>query len=154
MPLSIGSHGKYKAQVQLTEKYRSIQAAINPVGSKYRRAGQVTGLLFRSNNDASHPDLLGQWTTAGSTYYLSEGEQIVDLKPTTVKPLERQIARLALSQVNGITIITNYKKITWNLNTVGLFLEEHIEESHFKRTIIEVCWEFNAIFDRIICIYK
>ncbi|KAJ8071256.1 hypothetical protein OCU04_001591 [Sclerotinia nivalis] len=155
MPLGgIKNHGQYQSRVPLGKKYLSVQASINPTMSKYRRAGQVTGLLFRSNNDPSHPDLLGQWTGAGTTYNLEEGEQIVDLEVTTVKPICKQMSRSCLSQVEGITIMTNRRMIKWGPSMWEGCEQELQGVYHYKSVMAEAIWEFNAMFDRVLCVHQ
>src|SRR3954453_18202469 len=111
MPLgAFKTHGEHRSCLELGKKYRSVQVSINPITStKYRRAGQVTGLLFRSGD--SRPKLLGQWTGAGNTCVLEEDEQILALEFTTCKP--RLVARPGLSQVEGVTLVTNLKRVDW-----------------------------------------
>ncbi|ESZ99101.1 hypothetical protein SBOR_0511 [Sclerotinia borealis F-4128] len=113
IPLAIKNHGQHQSHMLLRKKYQSIQASISPAITMYRRAGQVTGLLFRTNDDPSHPEILGQWTGTGTTYTLEEGEQIMDLEVTTTTPIRKQRARFGLSQVDGITIMTNRRRIRW-----------------------------------------
>jgi hypothetical protein len=155
MPLGgIRNHGQHQSRILLRKKYQSVQASINPVISRYRRAGQVTGLLFRSSNDRSHPDLLGQWTGAGATYDLNEGEQIVDLEITTIKPICKQRERPGLSQVKAITVVTNCRRIGWGPRTPGVCGPELVDMDQCKHIITEAVWDFNAIFDRVLCIYQ
>ncbi|KAF4637822.1 hypothetical protein G7Y89_g243 [Cudoniella acicularis] len=151
MPLGgIRNLGQQQSRLLLEKKYQSVQASINPVMSKYRRADQVTGLLFRSNHDRSHPDLLGQWTGLGETYNLGEDEQILGLEVTTIKPRYKLMAR-PLSQVEGITVVTNLMRITWRK---GVCTQELAGLDQGKRGITEVLWDFNAIFDRVQCSYQ
>jgi hypothetical protein len=149
MPLGgINYHGQFQSRVLLRRRYQSVQASINPVTLKYRRAGQVTGLLFRSGDDPNHPDVLGQWTGPGAVYDLDEDEQIVDLELTTAKPTCRQRARPGLLQIVGVTLVTNLRRLNWGPRTTDVCGRK--EEDHI---ITEVSWEFNAIFDRVICSY-
>ena len=155
MPLGgIRNHGQYQSRILLGKKYQSVEASINPAISKYRRAGQVTGLLFRSSDDPSHPDVLGQWTGAGTVYNLNEGEQIMDLEVTTAEPLCKQKARSGLSQVEGVTIVTNRRRIKWNPGTTGVWELDPPSVDQCKKNITEVLWEFNAIFDRVLRNYQ
>jgi hypothetical protein len=154
MPLGgIRNHGEHHSRLLLQKKYQSIQASINPIASKYRRAGQVTGLIFRSRDDISHPDLLGQWTGSGETYYLDEGEQILDLEVTMTTPRRKLPARPGLSQVEHICLVTNLRRISWDLGTIQICNEELFEMDQSKHGITEVLWDFNAIFDRVQCVY-
>jgi hypothetical protein len=153
MPLGgIRNHGQHQSRLRLWKKYRSIQASVNPVASKYRRAGQVTGLLFRSSEDEGHPDLLGQYTGVGGSCDLEQGEQIVDLRVTTIKPIRKERSRLALSQVEGIIILTNRRRISWSSMAMGA-CEQELEGTN-QHKITEATWEFNAMFDRVKCIYN
>ena len=105
MPLGgIRNHGRYRSRVSLRQQYKSIQASLNQTRSRYRRIGQVTGLLFYSSHDPDHPDLLGQWTGAGEIYELQKDEQIVDVGVTTIQPIQQQRSRYGLSQVESITL--------------------------------------------------
>src|ERR1700710_2655539 len=88
MPLGgFKNHGQYQSRLRFRKRYQSVQASVNPIASKHRRAGQVTGLLLRSSDDQGYPDLPGQYTGPGNSYDLEEGEQIVDLEFTMVKPI-------------------------------------------------------------------
>ncbi|RDL40331.1 uncharacterized protein BP5553_00310 [Venustampulla echinocandica] len=153
MPLGdIRNHGQHQSRILLGKKYQSVQASINPVESNYRRAGQVTGLLFRTTADQSHPELLGQWTGAGDTYYLNEGEQIVDLEVTTAKPIRKQMSRRRLSQVKNITIVTNQRRVKWDL--AGTLIWGGgcvVDMNQGTHSVTEILWEFNAMFDRVQC---
>jgi hypothetical protein len=145
MPLGgIKNHGEHQSWLQLKRKYRSVQVSINPVTLRYRRAGQVTGLLFRSGHD--RPDLLGQWTGAGDTCVLEEDEQILALEFTMCKP--GLVARPGLSQVQGVTLVTNLKRVDWGPSRP----RELVGKSHCQQRMIEITWDFNAIFDRLCCI--
>ncbi|KAL5330349.1 hypothetical protein ACEPPN_003876 [Leptodophora sp. 'Broadleaf-Isolate-01'] len=142
MPLGgIKNHGEHRTCVQLNKKYWSVQVSINPVTStKHRRAGQVTGLLFRSSDGRS--GLLGQCTGAGDTYVLEENEQILALEFTTRKP--KLLARPGLLQVEGTTLITNLKRVNWGLRRP----RELAGKGHSQQQMVQVRWDFSAIFDR------
>ena len=115
MPLGgIRNHGQYLSRIIIGKKYKSVQASFNPATSKYRRAGQVTGLLFRSSDDPGHPDLLGQWIGTGTAYDFEEDERITDLEFSTAAPICKQRARPGLSQIQGITIVTNRRRLEWS----------------------------------------
>lgn len=115
MPIGvIRNLGEHRSRLLLEKKYQSVQASINAVMSKYRRAGQVPGLLFHSNDDKSYPYLLGQWTGAGGTYDLEEGEQILVLEATMCNPRCRLPEPPGRSQAEGITVVTNQRRISWN----------------------------------------
>jgi len=148
MPLGqIKKHGEFKSQLLLKRRPQSIQASINTVMTKYRCTGQVTGLLFRSGNEKSHPDLLGQWTGAGETYDLEEDEWIVDLVVTKTKPRCVPVARPGLSQVKGITVVTNRRRMEWGSGTAQVC--DISDADRCEQNISEVTWDFNAIFDRV-----
>ncbi len=150
MPLGgIRNHGEYRSHLRL-KKYQSIQASINPVASRYRRAGQVTGLLFRSSGDKDYPDLLGQYSGTGASFDLGEGEHIVDLKVTTIKPIRQERFQIGLSQVDGVIVITNRRRICWNATIAGACEREMAGLDHEIR---EATWEFSAMYDRVKCIY-
>ncbi|CZR64879.1 uncharacterized protein PAC_14779 [Phialocephala subalpina] len=84
MPFSgIRNHREQNSQLFLAGQYAAVQALVNTTESKYRRMGQVTGLLFYSSNDEGHPNLLGQWTGAGEVYRLEKG---LGLDVTTISP--------------------------------------------------------------------
>ncbi|KAF8847836.1 hypothetical protein BDZ45DRAFT_811261 [Acephala macrosclerotiorum] len=152
MPLGgIKNHGEQNSQLFLADQYAAVQASINATESKYRRMGQVTGLLFRLNNNEGHPKLLGQWTGAGEVYRLEEGEQILDLDFTTTSPICSIPARPGLSQVESITLVTDMRKITWNPATAPAFEVEPTDQVMHKVT--KVVWDFNAVFDRVKCSY-
>ena len=148
MPLGgIRKHGEFKCRLLLDRRYQSVQASVNTVLTKYRRAGQVTGLLFRSEN-SSYPELLGQLTGTGETYDLEEDEWIIDLRVTTTKPLCNPMVRPGLSQIEGITIVTNRKRIECGLGIVQVC---NISDT---QRISEITWDFNAIFDRVRWTYR
>lgn len=153
MPLGgIWDHGVYISYLRFKKTYYSVQPSLNPTDSDYRFAGQFTGLLFRSNDDTDHPDLLGQWTGPGPVYNLDEGERVVDLIVKTTKPRRKVMARLALSQVASITVVTNTRKIHLGPKTA-----DNCDEMHMPRcmyVVAEVRWEFNAIFDRLRFMYN
>lgn len=152
MPLGgFRNHGCHRTRILLGKKYRSVQASISHVASRYRRVGQVTGLLFRSSDNPDHPDLLGQWTGPGALYEFDEGERILGLDFTTIKPIQKQRTRSGLSQVAGIAISTNRKKMHWSQEFNG---QEILDVTQCKQSITEVSWEFNAMFDRVRCIYQ
>ena len=67
---------------------------------------KLLGLLFRSHDDPAHPNLLGQWTGSGPIFDIKEDEWIVDFIFKTTKPRRKVMARLALSQVTSITLVT------------------------------------------------
>jgi hypothetical protein len=148
MPLGgIKNHGEHRSWLQLKRRYRSVQVSINPATStKHRRANQVTGLLFRSGD--GRPDLLGQWTGAGDTCVLEEDEQILALEFTTRKP--GLAARPGLSQVEGISLVTNLKRVNWGPSRP----RELAGKGHSQQRIVEITWDFNAIFDRPRCIWS
>ncbi len=147
MPLGgIKNHGEHRSCLRLEKEYQSIQVSINPTTSKYRRAGQVTGLLFRSSHDKR--DLLGQWMGAGDTCVLEEDEQILALEITTRKL--RLLARPGLSQVEGITLVTNLKRVDWGPSGP----RETVGKGHSQQRLVEITWDFNAIFDRLRCIWS
>ncbi|KAF4637138.1 hypothetical protein G7Y89_g928 [Cudoniella acicularis] len=153
MPLGgLWDHGEQRSCLFFAKQFSSIQASVNMTESKYRRVGQVTGLLFHSS-DEGYPDLLGQWTGAGETYYFEVGERILDLSVATIKPKEKILIRAQLSQVEGITVVTNRKKITWS-RTAPRFKVEFIITNQWRQKISEVSWDFNAIFDRVKCNYS
>ncbi|RFU34762.1 hypothetical protein B7463_g1519, partial [Scytalidium lignicola] len=145
----IGSHGVYRSRISLEKNYSSIQASISLVASKYRRVGQVTGVFFRSNHDISHPDLLGQWTGEGEIYHFKEGEQILDLEVTMIKPACKLPPRAGLKQVKEVTIVTNQRKVSWGQDTMQIHDRDLIDTSQDEDRISEILWEFNAIFDRV-----
>ncbi|KAH8807076.1 hypothetical protein F5884DRAFT_788462 [Xylogone sp. PMI_703] len=147
---NIRDHGEYQSRVLLKRNYRSVQACINPAASKYREAGQLTGLLFRSNDaDLSYPTLLGQWTGGESEIYsLEDGEQIVNLELTTTKPRGPLPMRMGLSQVKSVAIVTNRVKVTWN-NFGQVCKQAFTNISEDDHTVLEVVWVFNAIFDHV-----
>ena len=148
MPLGqIKKHGEFRGRLLLKRGPQSIHASISTVMTKYRRVGQVTGLLFRSGNDRSHPDLLGQWTGAGETYDLEEDEWIVDLMVTTTKPRRKLLERPGLSQVEGLTVFTNRRRMEWSSGTAQVC--DISDAGRFEKKISEVTWDFNAIFDRV-----
>ncbi len=154
MPLGgLRNHGEQRSCLFFAKHFSSIQASVSMTESKYRRVGQVTGLLFHSS-DKSYPDLLGQWTGTGETYYFEAGEQILDLSVATIKPKENISIRAQLSQVEGVTVVTNRKKITWNRTIAPRFEVEFIITNQWIQKISEVSWDFNAIFDRVKCSYS
>ena len=155
MPLGgIRSHGAYRSHLLFKKTYRSIQASLNPVVSSYRTAGQVTGLLFRSSCNEAHSDLLGQLTGSGPSYDLDEAEQILDLEFTTMKPRRPVLARHSLSQVASITVVTNLRRICWGLNARKGCVPKLADLAGSEHRIIEACWDFNAMFDRLRCTYS
>lgn len=141
----VGNHGQHQSHLRLSKNYQSVQASVNFVVSKHRRVGQVTGLLFRSRDNA-YPDLLGQLTGLGDIYDLEEDEEIVDLQFTTARPISLQRSRIGLSQVEGITVVTNRRKFSWGPKTSGEVGYRPL--GPYAKTK-EVTWVFNAIFDRI-----
>lgn len=152
MPLSMKGHGAYHSRVLFKEKYHSIQASLSPTTtSTFRPAGHVTGLLFRSDAQKAYPDLLGQWTGPGPSYILGEAEQILGLIVETAKPGRRLLRRPPLSQVTNISVVTNLRKIHLG-GEIGR--EEPIGRSLNENRIVEAHWEFNALFDRVRCVYK
>ena len=122
--------------------------------TKYQYTKQVTGLLFCSSNDKNHPDLLGQWIGASKSCDLEEGEQIVDLVVITTKPTFKSTACSGLSQVEGITVVTNRRRINWGSGAVQVCGGGLIDVGRSEHRLSEVVWEFNAIFDRVRCIYR
>ena len=152
MPLGgIRNHGVCRSHLPFEKRYRSVQASLNPVDSNYRSAGQVTGLLFHPIDDPAHPDLLGQWTGAGPVYNFDEAERILDLAVMTAKPRRKVMERSALSQVASIIVVTNKRRIHLGPQTADV-CDQLISRS--KHEIIEVLWDFNAMFDRLRCIYN
>ena len=151
MPLGgIRSHGEVKHKLQLGRRFKSIQASINSVSTKYRAERQVTGLIFQAEADR-YPELLGQLTGLGTIFTFEEDEWLVDFGITTTRPLDWRLCRVrpTLSQVKELTIITNLRSFTWpsqisqslqNIPAVGLD----------NRRLSEITWEFNAIYDRVI----
>jgi len=141
----IKNHRKFKCRLLLHRRLQSVQISVNTVLTKYRRVGQVTGLLFRSGN-SSYPELLGQLTGIGKTYDLDKDEWIIDLKVTTTKPLCRQAVELRprLSQVEGIAIVTNRRRIEWDSEIPV----DHISDTDLQK-VSEITWEFNTIWDRV-----
>jgi len=91
--------------------------------------------------------LLGQWTGAGATYDLDESEWIVDLVVTTTKPICNPAARSGLSQVEGIIIVTNRRRMEWGPGTAQVCNTSATDWC--ERRISEITWDFNAIFDRV-----
>ena len=145
-------HGEFKCRLLLDRRLHSIQASVNTVWTKYRRVGQVTGLLLRLE-DSSYPELLGQLTGTGETYDLEEDEWIVDLKVTTTKPLGRRTFRPWLSQMEGITIVTNRWRIEWGSEIVQP-VSDISDTDLYKQKVSEITWEFNAMFDRVQWTYR
>lgn len=149
------AHGEHQSCVFFTKRYRSVQVLLNPAGLKYRWAGHVAGLLFRPSDDTAYPSLLGQWTGAnGPTYDLHEDETILDLVVTTTRPRGRIRWRPSLSQVVDITLITNLREIHLGLETTRPGEQEAMGMPHGKHGVIGARWEFNALFDRVRCIYE
>lgn len=132
-----------------------MQASLYPADLEYRYAGHVAGLLFRSSNNTAYPDLLGQWTdTSGPIYELYENETILDLAVTTTRPRHEILSRPTLSQVIDITLRTNLRKICLGQETTASVKQEIIGMSHSKDRVIGARWDFNAIFNRVRCIYE
>lgn len=151
MPLGgVRDHGEHRSRLKLTNHFRSIQASVLKQTSEFRRMGQVTGLLFRSENDEGYPELIGQWTGPGETYHLEEGEQILGLEIFEIKPRYRIPSRQGLLQVDGITVVTNQRRISWNRRTASGFVVEMTTEQKGP-SVREISWDFNAIFDRVKC---
>ena len=141
-----------RSHLLFEKRHHSVQASINPTDSNYRRAGQVTGLLFRSFDDIAHPDLIGQWTGAGPVYNFDEAERILDLVVmTTAKPRRKVMVRSALSQVVSIMVVTNARKIHLGPRTADV-CDQLMSRS--ENSIREVFWDFNAMFDRLRCVYN
>jgi hypothetical protein len=145
MPLDIKNHGESHLRIDFRKNYRSVQACINLHPSEYRRSGQMAGLVFYATTEHRYPDLLGQFASFGKTYDLEEGERIVDLVVAWTKPKCRIASRLGLSQVAGVTVLTNRRRLSWTP-------EAQVCSPNSGR-ITEVIWDFNAIFDRVQCIY-
>lgn len=149
------SHGEHQSRVLFTKRYRSVQASLYLADLEYRSAGHVAGLLFRLSDDTAYPDLLGQWTdTSGPIYSFYENETILDLSVTTTRPRRLILSRPALSQVVDITLRTNLRKICLGQETIAPVEQEIIGMSHSKHRVIGARWDFNAIFDRVRCIYE
>lgn len=148
MPLGrIKSHGEFKNHYLPDRWLQSIQASVTTAMTKYRRVGQVTGLLFRSGSNR-YPELLGQLTGTGETYNLVENEWVVDLKITTTKPLSVAMVSTGLSQIESITIVTNRRRIGWGLNILQPVCD-NLDSDLCKQKVSKITWEFNAIFDRV-----
>ena len=98
----------------------------------------------------AHPDLLGQCTGAGPIYELDETEQILNLIVKTTKPRRKVMARPPLSQIVSITIVTNARIIH-----LGPGAADASDQSLMpRRKVVEVFWEFNAMFDWLRFVYK
>ncbi|PVH75964.1 hypothetical protein DL98DRAFT_373857, partial [Cadophora sp. DSE1049] len=151
MPLGgVRDHGEHRSRLKITNRFCSIQASVLKQPSEYRRMGQVTGLLLRSENEdgEGYPELIGQWTNPGEIYHLEEGERILALEISELKPRYRIPNRQGLSQVDGISVVTNQRRISWNRSTVSAFVVETTEEQKGPM-VEEIFWDFNAIFDRV-----
>ncbi|PQE26243.1 hypothetical protein CJF30_00000989 [Rutstroemia sp. NJR-2017a BBW] len=103
----------YKSCIILgKQNYQSIQASISPAATKYRPAGQVSGLLFFSRDDPTHPEILGQWTGPGPLYHLEKGEQLIRCEASTTGSIAQQDPRR--SEFEGVTVVTTNKTIRWS----------------------------------------
>jgi hypothetical protein len=143
----------YKSRIVLGKKYyQSIQASISPAATKYRRAGQVSGLLFFSYDDPTNPEMLGQWTGPGPVYHLKKGEHFISFEASTTGPLPWQ-ARWK-SQVEGITVATTAKTIRWGSAGMEVLEEESPAAHPHEGTATAVVWEFNASSDLVCCTYE
>jgi len=136
------SHGQQKSRLLLNQIYYSVQASTNPAMTRYRRFGQVTGLLSKTDED--HPHLLGQWSGTGETYYLEEVERIIDLIIGMDQPINRPLTNIGLLQVAGIIMLTDTRRISW-----GPSISDICERR--DGDLAEVIWEHNAIYDRVTC---
>ncbi|KAH6719313.1 hypothetical protein BKA61DRAFT_597333 [Leptodontidium sp. MPI-SDFR-AT-0119] len=151
LPLGgIRDHGEHRSRLKITKRVCSIQASVLKQPSEYRRMGQVTGLLFRFENEDGKgcPELIGQWTNPGEICHLEEGEQILSLDISEMKPRCRIPSRQGLLQVGGMTVVTDRRRISWNRSTESGFVVELTAEQKGPM-IREISWEFNAIFDRV-----
>lgn len=143
----MGKHGDITRRLKLDGKIRAVQVSVNTVPTRYRRAGQATGLLLHAA-DSNHPELLGQLTGAGETYELEEDEWIADLKVTTTEPDNVIVAHEELSQIEGLIIFTNQRRIEWGRGPMIIQSCCNGADTDFhKRKLLEVTWNFNAIYD-------
>ena len=146
----IWDHGEHISRLEITKRIFSIQASVLKQPSEYRRMGQVTGLLFRFENEdgKAYPELIGQWTNPGQIYRFKEGEKILSLDVSEMKPSIKIPSRQGLSQVDGMTVVTNQHRISWNRSTESGFVVELTAEQKGPM-MSRISWEFNAIFDRV-----
>ncbi|KAM3067222.1 hypothetical protein ACMFMF_009721 [Clarireedia jacksonii] len=141
------TRGGYLTSISPKKRYQSVQVSIDPSTSLYySRAGQVTGLLFRSANDLGHPDVLGQWTGADPTYVFEENEEITGFETILRENVGSQCVPIA-----GITMVTSCRQIKWGGKVAGENILElsPISQYNGKSKIETVFWEFNADFVRI-----
>jgi hypothetical protein len=80
---------------------------------------------------------------------LEEDEQILDLEVTRRKPRCR-VPRPWFLQIQGITIVTNLRRITWDSDSSQV---SKVSAPSDVKIISQVVWNFNAIYDDVKCIY-
>jgi hypothetical protein len=148
-----GNHSiMYKSCIILgKQNYQSIQASISPAATKYRPAGQVSGLLFFSHDDPTHPEILGQWTGPGPLYHLEKAEQFIRCETSTTGSIAQQDPRR--SEFEGVTVVTTNKTIRWSSVGMEVLEEESPVPQPHEGTATALVWEFNAFADLVYCTY-
>ncbi|PQE17316.1 hypothetical protein CJF31_00005733 [Rutstroemia sp. NJR-2017a BVV2] len=142
----------YKSCIILgKQNYQSIQASISPAATKHRPAKQVSGLLFFSHDDPTHPEILGQWTGPGPLYRLKKGEQFIRFEASTTGRTAQQDPRR--TQVEGIIVVTTNKIIRWSNAGMEVLEEESSIPQPHEKTATALVWEFNASADLVYCTY-